>query len=151
ATSSYLSPPTYFSGGGGLVSSAADYLRFAQMFINGGELDSERLLSPRTVAYMSRNHLPGGKDLPALTTGSFSEVPFEGVGFGLGVAVRDNSVSSGVLSSKGELSWGGLASTHFWIDPREDLISIFLTQLIPSSSYNIRNELRTLVYGALID
>ncbi len=151
ATSKYLSAPTYFSGGGGLVSSVADYLRFAQMFLNGGELDGARLLGPRTVAFMSRNHLPGGKDLPALTTGSFSEVPFEGVGFGLGVAVRNNSVSSGVLSSAGELSWGGLASTHFWIDPRADLIAIFLTQLIPSSAYNIRNELRTLVYSALVD
>lgn len=150
ATSNYLSAPSYFSGGGGLVSTAADYLRFAQMFLNGGELNGERLLSPRTVAYMSRNHLPSGKDLTQLTTGSFSEVAFEGVGFGLGVAVRDNAVSAGVLSSDGELSWGGLASTHFWIDPREDLISIFLTQLIPSSTYNIRNELRTLVYGALV-
>lgn len=151
ASSDFLSPPTYLSGGGGLVSTAADYLRFAQMLLNGGELDGVRLLGPRTVAYMSRNHLPGGKDMPALATGTFSEVPFEGVGFGLGVAVRDNAASSGVLSSEGELSWGGLASTHFWIDPHEDLIAIFLTQLIPSSSYNIRNELRTLVYSALID
>lgn len=151
ANSKFLAQPTFFSGGGGLISTAADYLRFAQMLLNGGQLDGTRLLSPRTVTYMSRNHLPGGKTLPALATGSFSETPFEGVGFGLGFAVRDNAVSAGVLSSEGELSWGGLASTHFWIDPQEDLIAIFMTQLIPSSSYNIRNELRTLVYSALID
>ncbi len=151
ASSSFLSPPTFFSGGGGLISTAADYLRFAQMFLNGGQLDGTRLLSPRTVAYMGRNHLPNEKTLPALATGSFSETPFEGVGFGLGFAVRDNAVSAGVLSSEGELSWGGLASTHFWIDPQEDLIAIFMTQLIPSSSYNIRNELRTLVYSCLVD
>ncbi len=151
ANSSFLAAPTFFSGGGGLVSTAADYLHFAQMLLQGGQLNGTRLLSPRTVAYMGRNHLPNEKTLPTLATGSFSETPFEGVGFGLGFAVRDNAVSAGVLSSEGELSWGGLASTHFWIDPKEDLIAIFMTQLIPSSSYNIRNELRALVYGALID
>jgi CubicO group peptidase (beta-lactamase class C family) len=147
--------PDMLSGGGGLVSTAADYHRFTQMILGrpdspAGELDGVRLLSPRTVAYMGRNHLPGGKDLETFGRPLFAETPLRGSGFGLGFAVVIDPVSSKVLCSPGELSWGGLASTAFWIDPAEQLTVSFFTQLIPSSAHPIRSRLRQLVYQALV-
>lgn len=150
-TSPYLVEQTYHSGGGGLLSTAGDYWRFCQMLLNRGELDGVRLLGPRTVDFMATNHLPNGQDLPSLSVGTFSEVVYEGVGFGLGVSVKTDVVKSQTMGSLGEFGWGGMASTTFWIAPEEDLIAIFLTQLIPSSTYNIRSELRSLVYPALLD
>jgi CubicO group peptidase (beta-lactamase class C family) len=148
-------PPTMFSGGGGLVSTAADYHRFTQLLLSrpdspAGELEGTRLLGPRTVRYMARNHLPGGSDLETFGRPLYAESPFRGVGFGLGLAVVIDPAPGKALGSAGELSWGGAASTAFWIDPAEELTASFFTQLLPSSAYPIRPELRQLVYQALI-
>ena len=146
-----LEVPKAASGGGGLVSSAADYHRFMQMLLNGGELDGVRIIGNRTLRYMTRNHLPGGADLETLALGAFSEVANAGKGFGLGFAVIDDPAAAKVLSSAGEYSWGGLASTAFWVDPAEELTVLFLTQLMPSSTHPIRPQLHQLVYQALVD
>jgi CubicO group peptidase (beta-lactamase class C family) len=151
ARSPYLRPPTLFSGGGGLVSTAADYLRFCRMLLGGGALDGVRLLGRKTLQLMTMNHLPGGKDLPALSRSLFSESTYDGVGFGLGFSVTLDPARTLIPGSRGEFAWGGMASTAFWIDPAEDLVAIFMTQLMPSSTYPIRRELRTLVYSALED
>ncbi|MBC7983057.1 MAG: beta-lactamase family protein [Candidatus Obscuribacterales bacterium] len=150
-TSPYLQPPTFVSGGAGLVSTAADYLRFAQMLLNGGELDGVRLISPKTLHLMTSNHLPGNKELPELSRSLFSEAMYNGVGFGLGFAVTVNSARTLILGSTGEFTWGGMASTLFWVDPREQLVGIFLTQLTPSSTYAVRRDLRTLTYAAMTE
>ncbi len=149
ARSPFLKPPTLFSGGGGLVSTAADYLRFCRMLLNGGSLDGVRYLGRKTLQLMTSNHLPDGKDLPALSRSMFSEAIYNGVGFGLGFAITLDPRRTMIPGSPGEYFWGGLASTAFFIDPAEDLIVIFMTQLMPSSTYPIRRELRTLVYSAL--
>jgi CubicO group peptidase (beta-lactamase class C family) len=146
-----LRRPACLSGGGGLVSTAADYHRFTQALARGGELEGARLLGPRTLAYMARNHLPGGADLESFGRRLFSETTFDGVGYGLGFAVLLDPVANKVLSTPGELAWGGAASTFFWVDPAEQLTAIFLTQLLPSSTYPLRSELRQLVYQALVD
>jgi CubicO group peptidase (beta-lactamase class C family) len=148
AKSPYLQPPGFVSGGGGLVSTASDYLKFCRMLINGGALDGVQIVSPKTIELMTMNHLPDGKDLPALSRSLFSEVTYNGVGFGLGFSVTMDPAKTMIPGSVGEYSWGGAASTSFWIDPKEDLITIFMTQLIPSSTYPIRRELRTMVYSA---
>jgi CubicO group peptidase (beta-lactamase class C family) len=137
-----LRRPDCPAGGGGLVSTAADYHRFTQALLGGGELDGVRLLGSRTVAYMARNHLPGGADLEAYGRRLFAETTFDGVGYGLGFAVLLDPVANKVLSTPGELVWG---------DPAERLTAIFLTQLMPSSTYPLRSELRQLVYQALVD
>jgi CubicO group peptidase (beta-lactamase class C family) len=144
-------PPTFLSGGGGLVSTAADYHRFVQLLARGGELNDVRLLSPRTVAYMARNHLPGNVDLEAIGRPVFAESTVRGVGFGLGVSVVIDAAAVRGLTSIGEYAWGGLASTAFYIDPVEEITAMFFTQLMPSSTYPIRSQLRTLVTQALVD
>lgn len=146
-----LRRPDCLSGGGGLVSTAADYHRFTQLILNGGELDGVRLLGTRTVRYMTRNQLPGGADLEAFGRPLHAESSFAGMGFGFGFSVVQDPAESKVLSSAGELAWGGLASTAFWIDPAEDLTAMFFTQLMPSSTHPIRPQLRQLVYQALVD
>ncbi|WP_243788825.1 serine hydrolase [Saccharopolyspora gloriosae] len=143
--------PRALSGGGGLVSTAYDYHRFTGMLLGGGALDGVRLLSDRTLRYMGRNHLPGGAHLDQIANGSFSEVSNAGKGFGLGFAVVEDPVASHVVSTPGELSWGGMASTVFWVDPAEDLSVQFFTQLIPSGTHPIRSQLHQLVYQALVD
>jgi len=150
-TSPYLKPPSFISGGGGLVSTAADYMRFARMLLQGGELDGVRLLSPKTLKLMTANHLPGGVDLPALSRSMFSEATYDGVGFGLGFATTVRPESTLIPGSAGDFFWGGAASTFFWVDPREELIGLFLTQLLPSSAYPVRRQLRTLVYSAITE
>lgn len=130
------------SGGGGLVSSTADYHRFARMLLRGGELDGVRLLRPETVAAMRANQLPGGGDLAALSTGMFSETDYAGTGFGLGFAVDGRS---------GTFYWGGVFSTFFFIDPGEAIIAILMTQFMPSSLHPIRAELRAGVGGAILN
>ena len=140
---------SFYSGGGGLVSTVHDYYRFCQMLLNGGSLDGQRIVGPRTLAFMTRNHLPGGADLAALATGGFSESAYEGVGFGLGFANKIDPVSNGFPGSVGSFFWGGLASTLFWVDPAEELVVIFMTQLIPSSTFNFRGQLENIIYGAL--
>jgi CubicO group peptidase (beta-lactamase class C family) len=146
-----LRRPACLAGGGGLVSTAGDYHRFTQALVRGGELDGVRLLGTRTLAYMTRNHLPGGADLESFGRRLFAETTFDGVGFGLGFAVLLDPVANKVLSGPGELAWGGAASTFFWVDPAEQLTVIFLTQLLPSGTYPLRSELRQLVYQALVD
>jgi CubicO group peptidase (beta-lactamase class C family) len=146
-----LREPTFLSGGGGLVSTAADYHRFTRMLARGGELDGERLLGPRTVAYATRNHLPGGADLQQIGRPIFAESDFRGVGFGLGFSVVVDPAAGKSLSSAGEFAWGGLASTAFYVDPVEEITAMFFTQLMPSSTYPIRPQLRTLVAQALVD
>ena len=148
-------PPAMLSGGGGLVSTAGDYHRFMQMLLPtedspAGELDGVRLLSPRTVAYMGRNHLPGNQDLATFGRPLNAESPQVGTGFGLGFAVVIDPPRLKVVCSEGELSWGGAASTAFWLDPAEELTVSFFTQLIPSSAHPIRPQLRQLVYQALL-
>ena len=143
--------PTFLSGGGGLVSTAADYHRFTQMLARGGELDGNRLLGPHTVAYMTRNHLPGGADLDTFGRPLFAESAFRGVGFGLGVSVVVDAAAGKVLTHEGEYAWGGLASTFFAVDPVAETTMLFFTQLMPSSTYPIRPQLRALVNQALVD
>ena len=139
------------SGGGGLVSTAADYHRFTQMLLRRGELDGVRLLGPRTVDYMTRNHLPGGVDLEEFGRPLFAETTFDGIGFGLGFSVVDDPAKNKVLSAPGEFGWGGAASTAFWVDPVEEITALFFTQLLPSSTHPIRPQLKQLVYQALVD
>ncbi|MFJ1251853.1 serine hydrolase domain-containing protein [Cupriavidus sp. CuC1] len=150
-TSPYLKPPSFISGGGGLVSTAADYMRFARMLRQGGELDGVRLLGPKTLALMTTNHLPGGVDLPRMSRSMFSEATYDGVGFGLGFATTVAPATTLIPGSAGDFFWGGAASTFFWVDPQEDLIGLFLTQLLPSSAYPVRRQLRTLVYSAITE
>ena len=146
---SALHKPTMLSGGGGLISTAADYWRICQLLLGRGEVDGMRLLAPRTIDLMTRNHLPGGADLGALNSGGFAETSLDGVGFGLGFAtVMEPGLSA---SSVGEYYWGGLASTAFWVDPATGVSVVFMTQLMPSSTYPIRSQLRQLVYSALTD
>ena len=147
ATSGFLKPPGFVSGGGGLVSTAGDYMKFAQALLGG----SPRLVGRKTLELMTANHLPGGVDLPALSVSLFSEATYAGVGFGLGFATTMDPASTMIPGSAGDYFWGGAASTFFWVDPREELAAIFMTQLIPSSTYPVRRELRTMVYAALDD
>jgi CubicO group peptidase (beta-lactamase class C family) len=143
---------SFFSGGGGLVSTVPDYFRFAAMLRNRGELDGIRLLGRKTVELMTINHLPGGQELTQLAqAGMFTETPYAGMGFGLGFSVMQSPARAQILGTPGEYAWGGAASTSFWIDPAEDVIVIFMTQLMPSSSYPLRRELRVLAYAALTD
>ena len=142
--------PAFLSGGGGLVSTAPDYLRFAEMLRRGGAFDGGRLLGPRTVAYMVRNHLPGGADLETFGRPLFAETPLRGVGFGLGFSMMLDPVRYGGLASPGEYSWGGAASTAFYVDPVEDVVVTFYTQLLPSSTLPIRAHLRALVNQAIV-
>ena len=150
-THDYRTPPGAPSGGGGLVSTAADYLRFCEMLRSGGTLGDVRLLGPKTLQLMRTNHLPGRRDLTELSTSMFSEGIYQGVGFGLGFAVTTDPALTGLAGSRGEYWWGGMASTAFWIDPVEDVSVVFLTQLMPSSTYPIRRELRTMVNAAIVD
>jgi CubicO group peptidase (beta-lactamase class C family) len=133
-------------GGAGLVSTAADYVRFAQLVLNKGELDGVRLLGPRTMDLMTTNHLP-----LALMPMTMGEEQMPGFGFGLGFSVMMDVAQSGMMGSIGLHGWGGWASTHFWVDPQEQLIGILMLQYIPSSIYPIRTDFRTLVYQALVD
>jgi CubicO group peptidase (beta-lactamase class C family) len=142
---------TFLSGGGGLLSTTADYHRFTQMLLRGGELDGQRLLGSRTLRYMTANSLPGGQDLKQFGIPLFAEVAFDGQGFGLGFSVLQDPMAAATLSSRGEYAWGGVASTAFWVDPVEQITCIFMTQLLPSSTYPLRTQLRQLVYSALVD
>ena len=145
ASSEYLPPVAAQSGGSGLVSTIADYLKFAQCMLNKGEINDVRLLGPKTVELMTCNHLPMGL-LPIAFEG---KEPMLGMGFGLGFGVMLDLAQTGVMGSVGDYSWGGYAETFFWIDPREDMIAILMSQYLPSQTYPIRNEFRTCVYQAL--
>lgn len=151
ATSRYTRPQTFFSGVGGLVSTASDYLRFCRMLANGGQLDGARILGPRTLRLMTANHLPGGVDLTAMAqTGG--ETKRQGQGFGLGFGVLLDQTVAQTIGTPGEYFWGGAASTAFFVSPAEDLIAIFLTQLRPSATYPaIRRQLRATIYSSIVD
>jgi len=142
----FTRPPRMCQATGGLVSTAADYLRFCRMMLNRGELDGVRLLGRKTVETMTVNHLPD-RLLPI----GFPDWTWHGYGFGLGVSVVTNAAQSQVLQSDGAYGWAGWASTHFWIDPREALIGMILTQLMPIYTYPIEAQFKTLVYQALVD
>ncbi len=142
--------PTFLSGGGGLVSTAADYLRFCEMLRRGGSHDGGRLLGPRTLAHMVRNHLPGDADLESFGRPLFAETPLRGVGFGLGFSMVLDPVRYGGVASAGDYSWGGAASTAFYVDPVEDVVVTFYTQLMPSSTLPVRAYLRALVNQAIV-
>jgi CubicO group peptidase (beta-lactamase class C family) len=144
-------PPTFLSGGGGLVSTADDYLRFCHLLVGGGAVDGVRLLSPRTLRLMASNHLPGGRTLNEMGQTTFSEGTMEGTGFGLGFSVLVDPTANQTLGSKGLYGWGGAASTAFWIDPDEELAVVFMTQLLPSTTYPLRRHLQAGVYQALVD
>jgi CubicO group peptidase (beta-lactamase class C family) len=144
-TSGFLSPPSFISGGGGLVSTADDYLKFAEALRTG----APRLVGRKTLELMTANHLPGGKDLPQLSRSAFSEAAYDGVGFGLGFATTTAVHKTMVAGNDGDYFWGGAASTFFWIDPAEEMTVLFLTQLIPSSTWPVRRQLRSLIYAAV--
>jgi CubicO group peptidase (beta-lactamase class C family) len=150
ATSAYLRPPAFVSGGGGLTGTLADYTRFCEMLRRGGELDGHRIIGPRTLALMRMNHLPGGKDLAALDVELLTQYGNVGVGFGLGFASTIDQVATGALT-RGDFYWGGAASTVFWVDDVEDMWVVFMTQLMPSVSFDFRGQLRSLVYSAIVD
>ena len=150
AVSAFTKEPDFKSGGGGLTGTTADYMKFCEMLRRGGELDGHRVIGPRTLAMMHMNHLAGGKDLTQMAIGSFSETSNEGVGFGLGFASTMDEVSTGSLGA-GDYYWGGAASTIFLVDPKEDLTMVFMTQLMPSSTYPVRREVKTLVHAAIDD
>ena len=143
--SRFSSPPTYFEGGGGLVSTAMDYARFAQMLLNGGTLDGRRILGRKTVEFMSQNHLSEQEQ-----QADFLKTAFAGWGFGLGVSVVTEIAKTQLPGTNGEYGWNGAAGTTFWIDPAEDLIAIQMTQIIPFAAA-LPSELRALVYPALVD
>jgi CubicO group peptidase (beta-lactamase class C family) len=146
-----LEDPSFLSGGGGLIGTIGDYHRFTRMLLGGGTLDGRRLLSNRTLRFMTLNHLPAGADLAAFGRPMFAETRYQGSGFGLGWSVLLDPAASGVVGSVGEYAWGGAASTAFWVDPAEDLAVIFMTQLLPSSTHPLRTQLRQLTYAALVD
>ncbi|MEQ1698462.1 MAG: serine hydrolase domain-containing protein [Ilumatobacteraceae bacterium] len=150
ATSAFTRPPTFVSGGGGLTGTLADYTRFCEMLRRGGELDGQRIIGPRTLDLMRTNHLPDGKDLWSLDVDRLLPYGNIGVGFGLGFASTIDQVATGSLA-RGDYYWGGAASTVFWVDPIEDLWVVFMTQLMPSASFDFRGQLRSLIYSAIVD
>jgi CubicO group peptidase (beta-lactamase class C family) len=147
--SAWARPPKLVAGGAGLVSTSADYHRFCSMLLNGGELDGVRILGRKTLELMTVNHLPGGADLTDLSRSLFSEATYAGQGFGLGFAVNLDPAKAMLPGSRGEYYWGGMFSTAFFIDPVERLHMVFMTQLMPSSTYPVRRQLKTLIYAAL--
>ena len=148
--SDYSNPNRFPSGGGGLASTTADYGRFCEMLRGGGQLDGQRIIGDRTLKLMHRNHLPNGTDLGSIAMGSFSETAYDGVGFGLGFASTLDDVAAGTIGA-GDYYWGGAASTIFWVDPVEDMFVIFMTQLMPSATFNFRGQIKNIIYGAIED
>ena len=144
-TSAFLKPPSFISGGGGLVSTADDYLNFAEALRTASPV----LVGRKTLELMTANHLPGGKDLPQLSRSAFSEAAYDGVGFGLGFATTTAVEKTMIAGNNGDYFWGGAASTFFWVDPAEELTVLFLTQLIPSSTWPVRRQLRSMIYAAV--
>jgi CubicO group peptidase (beta-lactamase class C family) len=128
---------------------------FGRMLLNRGELDGVRLLSPKTVAMMTTNQLPGGAEIADLSPSAdaFNETGYRGVGFGLGVAVTLDPVKVGIPGTTGEFAWGGMASTAFFVDPKEDMAVVFMTQVIADTARRVRlrRDLRTLIYGAMTE
>jgi CubicO group peptidase (beta-lactamase class C family) len=151
--SPYLKPPSMLSGGGGLVSTAGDYLRFCRMLLGNGTLEGARVIGRKTLELMTRNHITGGKTVAEVaTTARWRENAYQGTGFGLGFAVALDPATAQVSTSPGVYYWSGAASTHFWIDPSEELAVVFMTQYMPTgpaTRVNLARELRAIIYGAL--
>ena len=153
--SPYAEPQTLLSGGGGLpitgglTGTAGDYWRLAQALANGGELDGARIIGRKTLELMTSNHLSAGGDIASVGYGPFTGSAYNGVGFGLGSSVLIDPVRSGVPGSRGEIGWAGSATTTFFVDPAEELVFVFMTQLTPLWTYDVRREFRAIVYGAL--
>ncbi len=139
--SAWLKPPRLVAGGAGLVSTSADYHRFCSMLLGGGTLDGVRILGRKSIDLMTANHLPGGADLTEMSRSLFSEAVNAGQGFGLGFAVNLDPPRTMLLGSKGEYYWGGMFSTAFFIDPVERIHMVFMTQLMPSTTYPVRRQL----------
>jgi CubicO group peptidase (beta-lactamase class C family) len=147
-----ISKPDFFAGGAGLVSSAPDYLRFAEMLRRRGEYGGARVLGARTVEYMTKNHLPGNADLASFGIPLSADAPPEhGYGYGLGVGVTIDPVAHKLLDGTGSYGWSGAANTDFWVDPAEELTVMFLTQLMPFGVHPVDTRLRQLVYQAIVD
>ena len=144
-TSGFLKPPSFISGGGGLVSTAADYLKFCEALRTG----TPRLIGRKTLELMTANHLPGDKSLPQLSKSAFSEAAYDGVGFGLGFATTMAVHKTMVAGNNGDYFWGGAASTFFFIDTAAEMVVTFMTQLIPSSTWPVRRQLRSMIYAAM--
>jgi CubicO group peptidase (beta-lactamase class C family) len=149
ASKMYIRQPSLLNAGGGLVSTLHDYHRFCLMLLGGGELDGARILSPKTVEFMTANHLPDGKTILDMGDKTFAEGRMHGNGFCLLGSVLQDLVAFGQPASEGMFAWGGLASTYFWIDPVEQIIGIQMTQLVPSSTYPIRTQFQQLAYAAI--
>jgi CubicO group peptidase (beta-lactamase class C family) len=146
-TSRYRSSPAAPSGAGGLVGTVSDYANFCEMLLQKGQFRGKQIIGRPILELMTRNHL-GDQSLAQMAVGGFSETSNDGVGFGLGFATTMDAAASGTVG-EGDFYWGGLASTLFWVDPIEDLYAIFMTQLVPSSTFNFRGQIKNLVYGAL--
>lgn len=142
---------SFHSGGGGLVSTLADYHRFCAMLLGGGKLGDTRLISRKTLTLMTSNHLPGGGDLTQHSVGVFAEDDSAGAGFGLGFAVTVDAPRTGMPTTNGDFYWGGMFSTGFFVDPVEQLSMVFMTQLMPSSTYAVRREVKTMIHAAIDD
>jgi CubicO group peptidase (beta-lactamase class C family) len=151
--STYATPPSLESGGGGLVSTAHDYMRFCRMMLGNGTLDGVQILSPKTVALFSLNHLPENKELASMAPpGAFSEAGYSGIGFSIGCGVNIDVAKTRLPGTLGEYFWGGAASTAFWIDPKEDLAVVFMTQVMGTDArLTLRRDLRTLAYSAMTE
>lgn len=151
AESRLTEPATFEGGGGGLLSTLADYDRFCRMLIGRGALEGARIVSPKTLDLMTRNHLPGGADLTQMSRSLFSEATNAGAGFGLGFGITLDPARTLIPGSPGEFYWGGIYSTFFFVDPVERLHAVFMTQLTPSSTYPVRRQIKTLIYSAIED
>ena len=149
ADSPYAKKPQIASGGGGLVSTASDYMRFCHMMLRKGELDGVRLLGRKTVELMTSNHLRG--DMGDMGQPRFGELTYQGYGFGLGFSVLLDPAKAQILGTPGEYAWQGVSSTTFWIDPAEDMAVLLLSQLRPYMSCPTRREARVLTYMSIID
>jgi CubicO group peptidase (beta-lactamase class C family) len=151
--STYAQPPRLESGGGGLVSTTHDYMRLCRMMLGGGTLDGVQILSPKTVALFSLNLLQDGKQMVDLATpGAFSESGYDGMGFSIGCSVTVDVAATRLPGTVGSYNWGGAAATAFWIDPKEDLAVVFMTQVMGSDArLTLRRDMRTLVYSAMTE
>jgi CubicO group peptidase (beta-lactamase class C family) len=150
--SAFRDVPSFLSGGGGLLSTTSDYLRFVDVLANKGISGGVRILGRKAVELMGTNHIPAGGDLRSVAVpSSYGDVDFDGMGFGLGVAVGIDPARMRSVGSIGEMTWGGAASTTFLADPSEELSIVFMAQLLPSKGNRIRRELKALVYAALTD
>ena len=128
----------------------ADYAKFTEMLRCGGAYGGKHIIGSRTLRLMRQNHLKGNSDLTDMSIGSFSETAYEGIGFGLGFAVTMGQREAASVSTQ-DFYWGGAASTIFWVDPVEDMSVIFMTQIMPSTSFNFRGQLKNIIYGAITD